>query len=191
MTTGRINQVTTFHAIPRGGGFCIGPGSIPKDTFYPDGSSSTRSSRPTSHFPTISRRPGKEKKTPFPSFDVLQLHLLQVAFARSPCTPISQVSGTLLLVLSRTKITPFEEDYQRSASSKRRTRSRRIPMWLIASGLAIGKQSTSLFVADERFQGAPSDSFRPSKVYTFRKPGKHPSQASIARRASAQALTRS
>jgi hypothetical protein len=33
----------------------------------------------------------------------------------------------------------FEEHYQQSAESKRNAQSRRMPKWLIASGLAIGK----------------------------------------------------
>ncbi|EIW51417.1 uncharacterized protein TRAVEDRAFT_137429, partial [Trametes versicolor FP-101664 SS1] len=55
-----------------------------------------------------------------------------------PCFPISQVSDQLSQSV-RTRITAFNEDYQQPAAPKRCAQPRRIPEWLIATGLAIGK----------------------------------------------------
>jgi hypothetical protein len=57
---------------------------------------------------------------------------------KTPCIPFSQVLDQALLV-HRTRITIFSEDYQQPDAPKRCTQSRRISKWLIASGLAIGK----------------------------------------------------
>jgi|SRR5882757_164172 hypothetical protein len=144
MTTGRINQVTTFQAT-LAGAFCIGVG-IPKDTF-PDGSSS----RPRP-FHKISQQPRR-------GFPVSRRtrHSILGPVTRSPCTlDLTSLRDTSPR-LDQTRIEPFKGDYQRPAAPWRHARSRRIPTWLIASGLAIGKQSTSPFVADERFKRAPSD----------------------------------
>ena len=52
---------------------------------------------------------------------------------KSPCTSISQISGSFLPVFEKTEIMTFEEDYQQPAKLlKEAAQSRRILEWLVA-----------------------------------------------------------
>lgn len=58
----------------------------------------------------------------------------------TPCSPVSQISDTLLPVAEATEIMVFRENYQQPALSiKLGAQSRRILKWLVATGLAISK----------------------------------------------------
>jgi hypothetical protein len=66
----------------------------------------------------------------------------------SPCFPFSHVSSKIPLSRGETKVTALDEDYQRPAThTEEHARTWWIPYWLAASGLTIGKQSTSFIIA--------------------------------------------
>lgn len=123
MTTGRINQVTDFPHRPPffQGGPAVHRYSTSSRTAFPDGSSSFSSFSLGHHTipPTV------------PSLDVLAFRsFLSLLVPRSHTSQGHRSSGPCW-----TRITPFDGDYQRSASPARQARPRRIPEWLIASGL--------------------------------------------------------
>jgi hypothetical protein len=62
-----------------------------------------------------------------------------------------------LSLSKRTRITVLDEDYQQPAAPGRHAQSRRIPEWLFATGLAIGKQSTPFYIADTHHKRAVPD----------------------------------
>ena len=65
----------------------------------------------------------------------------------SPCFPFSHVLSKIPSSRRETKVTALDEDYQRPATPERHAQTWRIPQWLAASGLTIGKQSTSFNIA--------------------------------------------
>src|SRR6266404_2167135 len=110
MTTGRINQVTTFRNHFRG----------------------RRSLAARQGHPPLSRR-GVCQPFSF-TFDPpqltdtfpLQVQGIQVTSnprTASPCFPFSHVSGKVPLSRRETKVTAFGEDYQRPATPERHTRT--------------------------------------------------------------------
>jgi hypothetical protein len=113
MTTGRINQVTTF-----------------RSAF-----AATTYSRVTEHSLSwcgvrrlfFVSRPIVAQRTPSP-------HGVQASSnpqMASPHFPFSHVSSEIPLFHVRTKVTqPFNEDYQRPATPKRHAQTWRIPKWL-------------------------------------------------------------
>ena len=133
MTTGRINQVTTFRARSKRG---------PKQT--------TATLQP--HRGQISQK-GVFRQ---PGFTMLITTLRAIppkcttllnAATKPPCSPFSHCFRHISTRhLTATSFMAFEENYQQPArSAKDFTQSRRILNWLIATGLAISNQSTSHF----------------------------------------------
>ncbi len=115
---------------------------VPGDAF-PDGSSSTTSVKTTFAHETSQDNP-MVVTFGLSTYSSLSLKVGSLDPPLFPLVPRSHKSQERFpSSLSQTKITPFKEDYQRSAPSQRQRRPRRISEWLITSGLAIGKQSTS------------------------------------------------
>src|ERR1700690_1744114 len=132
MTTGRINQVTTFRNHFRGHRLlaaCQGHPPL---------------SRCGVRQLLFHSRPTAACGTPSPPRGVQATSNPQMA---SPCFPFSHVLSKIPLSHRETKVTALYEDYQRPATPERHTQTWRIPQWLAASGLTIGKQSTSFNIA--------------------------------------------
>jgi hypothetical protein len=138
MTTGRINQVTNLpRASPRtrpeppsrGGRAPPSKVGVSSTRFHQSGARPSRGTHPD-------RRPNG------PTEKSQRSHYL--------VPPISHVSGRRPPVPEATKMASYGEDYQRPADVRDATRSRRILEWLIASGLAIGNQSTPFWQREPR-----------------------------------------
>lgn len=131
MTTGRINQVTTFPICPP-----FGKGT--KRPILMTSLSVTFLDRSSSTKPTRLLKSQLQK-----GFKVFH-HLLPTCLmpmTKSPFPPVSQVSDTLLLVTRGTKIMVFKENYQQPAAFTMKCFTVMADSQMVncKQGLAIGK----------------------------------------------------